>query len=77
MKEQHDYEVAFPRREQEQKKHKPWYLSKKWWMSMLAVVVPLLNQRLGWNLQPEELAAIIIPIVVYVAAEAGTDMIRR
>ncbi len=73
MREQ--YEVAFPRKDE--KKHKPWYLSKKWWMSMLAFIVPILNHRFGWEMQPEELVAIILPIVVYVAAEAGTDMVKR
>ncbi len=57
-----------------QGEHKPWYLSKKWWMSILAVTIPVLNNRFGWDLQAEEMAAIIAPIVVYVAAEAGTDM---
>ncbi len=56
-----------------QGEHKPWYLSKKWWMSILAVTIPVLNNRFGWNIQPEEMAAIIVPIITYVAVEGWTD----
>ncbi len=67
-----EYEVSFPRRSEG--KHKPWFLSKKVWMTLLAAIIPIFNNRFGWGLETEELAAAIAAIIVYVAAEAGTDM---
>ncbi len=53
--------------------HKPWFKSKKWWMTVLALIVPVLNSRFGWELQVEELVAIILPIIAYVVVEGWTD----
>ena len=57
--------------------HKPWYRSKKWWTSVVAAVVPLLNSRFGWGLEAQELAAIVLPLIAYTLGEAWTDAAHK
>ena len=72
-----EHDVAFPRRRRGPHEHKPWYLSKKWWMSVLAIIIPVINNRLGLNLSVEEMAAIIVPVITYVVVEGWTDAAHK
>ena len=66
---------SFPRKKSSG--HKPFYGSKKWWMRVLAIIIPVVNNRLGLNLSVEEMAAIVIPIVTYVVVEGWTDAANK
>ena len=42
---------------------KPFYLMEKWWGMLFAVLIPVLNLLLGWNLDPLYVAGLIIPFL--------------
>jgi len=48
--------------------------SRKWWAAIIVLVVGLLNAVLGWELSPEEIAAIVAPVIVYIIGEAIADL---
>lgn len=52
---------------------KPFWRSKKWWAAFIAAAIPVLNQFFGWNLNAEELAAVVLPLIAYVLGEAWAD----
>lgn len=52
---------------------KPFWLSKKWWFTVLAVLVPILNQTFGLGLDATTVLEIILPIMVYVGGQAHID----
>ena len=52
---------------------KPFYKSKKWWSAMIAVAIPVLNHFLGWGMDMEQVALIVLPLIGYVFGEAWTD----
>ena len=49
------------------------FRSKKFWVSAIAVVVPLLNLGFGWDLAPEEIITVISPLLVYVLGQGMAD----
>ena len=52
---------------------KPFYKSKKWWMAFIAAAIPVLNSSLGLDLDAQELATVVIPLIAYVFGEAWID----
>lgn len=54
--------------------NKPFYKQKKLWAMIFGVAVAVGNTLFGWELAPNELWAIIGPVVGYIIAQAGVDM---
>lgn len=54
-------------------KDKPFYLSKKYWAAVLAVLIPLSNKIFSWELNPDELIPIILPILAYIIGQGFAD----
>lgn len=52
---------------------KPFYRQKKWWAFVVGVVVPVANQFLRLELDPEVVLGIVIVAVGYIIGEAWTD----
>ena len=52
---------------------KPFYASKKWWMAAIAALIPIINTSFGLDLDPSELATVIVPLIAYVVGEAWVD----
>jgi uncharacterized membrane protein len=52
---------------------KPFFKSKKWWTAVIAALIPIANNVLGWELDPIELMAVVIPLIGYIMGEAWTD----
>lgn len=52
---------------------KPFYKSKKWWMTMLAVAIPFGLTKVGVNLTPDQQQAIIMPMIAYVIGQGVAD----
>jgi hypothetical protein len=46
---------------------KPFYTSKKWWITVLAMALPIVNRKFGLDMQAEEMALVIAPAAGYVA----------
>lgn len=44
----------------------PWYLDKTLWIAILAPVLGLISKKLGVNLDPNEVVAMVMPIVIYI-----------
>ena len=53
--------------------NKPPWQSKKWWMAMIAIVVPVLNHTFGLGLDAGEITAIAAPVMAYILAQAYVD----
>ncbi len=64
-----EYELSIGKRSP----HKPWYKSKKWWMSMLALFIPVVNRVFGLDLDVAEIVTVAAPVIVYVIVEGYTD----
>ena len=58
---------------QETEPRKPFWKSKKWWVAIIAAVVPVANAVLGLDLDTAELSLVIIPLIGYIFGEAWTD----
>jgi hypothetical protein len=52
---------------------KPFWLMKKFWMAIVAALVPIVNYYMGLGLDPEAVALIIIPLIAFIFGEAWTD----
>lgn len=52
---------------------KPFWASKRWWMAMIAVAIPVLNHVFGLGLDVGEITAIAAPVVAYILAQAFVD----
>ena len=55
--------------ENENKKEKQFWKSKKWWAMLIGVVVPIANKALDLNLSIEELQLVIGPLIAYVMGQ--------
>lgn len=51
---------------------RPWH-SKKFWASLLGALIPACNYFFGWQLSPEEVGTVILPIVGYVVGQGIAD----
>ena len=52
---------------------RPFWKSKKWWVAIIAALIPIANSAFGFNLDPTELTLIILPLIGYIFGEAWTD----
>lgn len=60
--------------ENENKKEKQFWKSKKWWAMLIGVVVPIANKVLDLNLSIEELQLVIGPLIAYVMGQGIADI---
>ena len=60
--------------ENENKKEKEFWKSKKWWAMAIAVSVPIFNKVFNLNLGIEELQLVIGPLVAYVMGQGIADI---
>ena len=51
-------------------KVKPFYQSKRWYMAILAVLIPVGNRLLGWNMTETEIGMVICPVIAYVLGKS-------
>ncbi len=51
---------------------KPWH-SKKWWMAVIGIVIPLVNHFFGMGLNPIEISAVLAPIIAYLLGQSYVD----
>ncbi len=55
----------------ETRKH--WLLSRKFWIASATALVLILQDTLGIELDPENLVAVILPVVAYILGESYID----
>lgn len=55
----------------EERKH--WLLSRKFWIAIVTALTMILSDRLGLELDPETVVAIILPVVAYILGESIID----
>ncbi len=53
--------------------NKPFWQSKRWWLAVIAVLIPIASHALGWELDTGEIMAVITPIVVYILGQSYVD----
>lgn len=53
---------------------KPFYKSKKFWASIIAVIIPVINQVFSLELDAQELVPIMAPALVYVVGQGMADL---
>lgn len=51
--------------------------SRKFWLTVCAVVVPILNAKLGWRLPTEQVVSVILAIIALVLAIAQEDSAEK
>jgi hypothetical protein len=44
----------------------PWYLDKGIWVTFIALIFTVLNQKFGWTLNAEEIVGLMMPVVAYI-----------
>lgn len=54
-----------------QRKH--WLLSRKFWLAVVTAATMILSEKVGIELDPETVVAIILPVVAYILGEAYVD----
>ncbi len=52
---------------------KPFYASKKFWVSAIAIGIPVVNRIFGWDLSVETISTILAPLLVYVVGQGMAD----
>lgn len=52
---------------------KPFWESKKWWMAIIAAVVPLANGIFGMGLSVEQVATVVVPLAAYIVGQGIAD----
>lgn len=57
----------------EEKKRKHWLLSRKFWLTVATAFTMILSDKIGLELDPETIVAIILPVVAYILGEAYID----
>ena len=55
----------------EERKH--WLLSRKFWLAVVTALTMVLSDKLGLELDPETVVAIILPVVAYILGESIVD----
>ena len=55
----------------EERKH--WLLSRKFWLAVATALTMILSGKLGLELDPETIVAIILPIIAYILGESYVD----
>ena len=48
---------------------RPFWHRKTWWSMVVAVVIPAINRFGGFNLQIEEITAMISPLLLFILSE--------
>lgn len=56
------------------KDEKPFWKSKKWWVAIIGVAIPLILKEFGIHLTPDEVVAIITPITAYIVGQGIADI---
>ena len=54
-------------------KEKEFWRSKKWWVGVAGVLVPVANALLGWNLQIQDVLQILTPLFAYIVGQGLAD----
>ena len=52
---------------------KPFWESKKWWMAIIAALVPAANMVFGFGFSVEQVATVIVPLAAYIAGQGLAD----
>ena len=55
----------------EERKH--WLLSRKFWLAVATAITMILGNKIGLELDPEVVVAIILPVVAYILGESIVD----
>ena len=53
---------------------KKFYHSKKFWSSLLATAIPMLNHYFGWDMDGEKVMTIMAPLMAYVFGQGLADL---
>lgn len=46
----------------------PFYLDKSLWLAVLSPLLAMISKRLGLNLEPSEVVALVLPVVVFIVS---------
>jgi hypothetical protein len=56
------------------KVEKPFWQSKKWWVGIVGVLVPVANSVFGWNLEISQVMEILTPLFAYIVGQGLADL---
>jgi hypothetical protein len=53
---------------------KTFWKSKKFWASVIAVVVPMSNHAFGWGMDADSVVTMMTPMLAYILGQGMADM---
>ncbi len=53
---------------------KTFWKSKKFWASVIAVVVPMSNHMFGWGMDVDSVVTMMTPMLAYILGQGMADM---
>ena len=53
---------------------KKFYHSKKFWASIVAASIPMLNHYFGWDMEADKVMTIMAPLMAYVFGQGLADL---
>ena len=53
---------------------KAFWKSKKFWAACIAVMVPMMNHFMNWNMDHEAVTAMMTPMLAYVLGQGMADL---
>jgi uncharacterized membrane protein YqaE (UPF0057 family) len=53
---------------------KTFWKSKKFWASVIAVLVPMLNHHLDWGMDVDSVVTMMTPMLAYILGQGMADM---
>lgn len=51
-------------------------LSRKFWLAIIAAVLPVLNETFAWEIPTEALLVVLAPVLAYIFGESYIDAKR-
>ncbi len=54
-------------------KEKQFWKSKKWWVGVVGILVPVANAIFGWDLSVEEVLQVLAPLFAYIIGQGLAD----
>lgn|GEM_PF-1405670 len=56
---------------------KPFWQSKKWWVSLIGILIPVINRVFELELDLKEIVILVAPLMVYVFSQGLADQTKR
>ena len=56
---------------------KKFWAKEKWWGLLFAVLIPVINNVMGWGFEAVEVAAVVIPFIAMIVGDIWEEKIEK